>query len=121
MNDKTREWSNRFYGKQKRMPNMIHAATYSAVTTYLSAVAAAGTDEASKVMDQMKKTPINDMFANNGRIREDGRMVHDMYLMEVKKPAESKRPWDYFHVRKTIPANDAFQPLASSRCAAVRK
>lgn len=121
LNDKTREWSNRFYAKQKRMPNMIHAATYSAVTTYLSAVAAAGTDEASKVMEQMKKTTISDMFANNGRIREDGRMIHDMYLMEVKKPSESKRPWDYFHVRKTIPASDAFQPLSLSRCAAVRK
>lgn len=121
LNDKTREWSKRFFAKQKRMPNMIHAATYSAVSTYLSAVAATGTDESSKVMEQMKKASINDMFASNGRIREDGRMIHDMYLMEVKKPSESRRPWDYFHVRKTIPADEAFQPLSLSRCAAIRK
>ena len=70
---------------------------------------------------QMKKLPINDFFAKNGQIREDGRMVHDMYLMQVKKPAESKYPWDYYHVRQVIPAAEAFQPLSQSRCPLVKK
>ncbi|MBN8442722.1 MAG: ABC transporter substrate-binding protein [Thauera sp.] len=121
LNDATRAWSKRFFDKQKRMPTMVQAGQYSSVLHYLRAVKAAGTDDAAKVMAQMKKTPINDFFAKNGRIREDGRMVHDMYLAQVKKPAESKYPWDYYHIRQVIPADEAFQPLSQSRCALVKK
>lgn len=121
LNDETRAWSKRFFGVQKKMPTMVQAGQYSSVYHYLKAVKAAGTDDTKKVMAQMKKTPINDFFAKNGQIREDGRMVHDMYLMQVKKPADSKYPWDYYHVRQTIPAAEAFQPLSQSRCPLVKK
>lgn len=121
LNNETREWSRRFFGKMKKMPSMLHAGTYSAVMTYLKAVQSAGTDEADAVMKQLKTTTINDMFAKGGKIREDGRMIHDMYLVEVKKPAESKEPWDYYHIKKVIPANEAFQPLSLSRCPLVKK
>ncbi|HPI59938.1 ABC transporter substrate-binding protein [Zoogloea sp.] len=121
LNDETRAWSKRFFGVQKKMPTMVQAGQYSSVYHYLKAVKAVGTDDTKKVMAQMKKTPINDFFAKNGQIREDGRMVHDMYLMQVKKPAESKYPWDYYHVRQVIPAAEAFQPLAQSRCPLVKK
>ena len=121
LNDATRAWSKRYFDKQKRMPSMVQAGQYSSVLHYLRAVKAAGTDEAGKVMTQMKKMPINDFFAKNGQIREDGRMIHDMYLVQVKKPEESKYPWDYYHVRQTIPAAEAFQPLSESRCSLVKK
>ncbi len=121
LNDETRAWSKRFFGVQKKMPTMVQAGQYSSVYHYLKAVKAAGTDDTKKVMAQMKKTPINDFFAKNGQIREDGRMVHDMYLMQVKKPAESKYPWDYYHVRQVIPAAEAFQPLAQSRYPLIKK
>ena len=121
LNDETRAWSKRFFGVQKKMPTMVQAGQYSSVYHYLKAVKAAGTDDTKKVMTQMKKMPINDFFAKNGQIREDGRMVHDMYLMQVKKPADSNYPWDYYHVRQTIPAAEAFQPLAQSRCPLVKK
>jgi len=121
LNDETRAWSKRFFGVQKKMPTMVQAGQYSSVYHYLKAVKAAGTDDTKKVMTQMKKMPINDFFAKNGQIREDGRMVHDMYLMQVKKPADSKYPWDYYHVRQTIPAAEAFQPLSQSRCPLVKK
>jgi len=100
---------------------MLQAGVYSAVLTYLKAVQATGTDDADAVMKQLKSTTINDMFAKNGKIREDGRMVHDMYLVEVKKQSESKEPWDYYHVRAVIPGNEAFQPLSLSRCPLVKK
>ncbi|MDT3735334.1 MAG: ABC transporter substrate-binding protein [Denitratisoma sp.] len=121
LNNETREWSRRFFGKHKKMPSMLHAGTYSAVMTYLKAVQATGTDDAPTVMKKMKATPINDFFAKNGKIREDGRMEHDMYLVEVKKPAESKEPWDYYHIKAVIPANEAFQPMSLSRCPLVKK
>ncbi len=121
LNNETREWSRRFFGKHKKMPSMLHAGTYSAVMTYLKAVQASGTDDAATVMKKMKATPINDFFAKNGKIREDGRMEHDMYLVEVKKPAESKEPWDYYHIKAVIPANEAFQPMSLSRCPLVKK
>ncbi len=120
-NDATRAWSKRFFDRHKRMPTMVQAGLYSAVTHYLNAVKATGTDDTQKVMAQMKKTKINDFFAKNGYIREDGRMVHDMYLMQVKKPEESKYPWDYYNVRQTIPAAEAFQPLSLSKCSLVKK
>ena len=116
LNEETRAWSRRFFEKQKKMPTMVQAGQYSSIYHYLKAVKTAGTDETYKVMAAMKKAPINDFFAKKGKIRDDGRMVHDMYLMQVKKPAESKYPWDYYHVRQTIPADEAFQPLSQSRC-----
>ncbi|BDI04821.1 ABC transporter substrate-binding protein [Sphaerotilus microaerophilus] len=121
LNDETRAWSKRFFDAHKRMPTMVQAGQYSSVMHYLKAVKAAGTDDTAKVMAQMKKTPVNDFFAKNGSIRADGRMVHDMYLLQVKKPAESTTPWDYYHVRATIPAAEAFQPLAASKCPLVAK
>jgi len=121
LNDDTRAWSRRFFGVHKKMPSMLHAGTYSAVMTYLKAVKAAGTDDAAVVMKKMKETPINDFFAKNGKIREDGRMVHDMYLVQVKKPAESKEPWDYYNIKAVIPGNEAYQSLALSRCPLVKK
>ena len=121
LNEETRAWSKRFFGVQKKMPTMVQAGQYSSVYHYLKAVKAAGSDDTRKVMTQMKKMPINDFFAKNGQIREDGRMVHDMYLMQVKKPAESKYPWDYYNVRQVIPAAEAFQPLSQSRCPLVKK
>jgi branched-chain amino acid transport system substrate-binding protein len=119
--DETRAWSKRFFDRHKRMPTMVQAGLYSAVSHYLNAVKAVGTDDTQKVMAQMKKTKINDFFAKNGYIRDDGRMVHDMYLMQVKKPEESKYPWDYYYVRQTIPAEEAAQPLALSRCPLIKK
>ena len=117
----SREWGRRFFDKMKRMPSMLQAGDYSAVTTYLKAVKAAGTDDADAVMAQLKKAKINDMFTKNGVIREDGRMVHDMYLMQVKSPGESKEPWDYFRLAQTIPGDEAFTKLANSKCPLVKK
>ena len=120
-NDDSRKFGKRYFEQIRKMPSMNQAGVYSAVTTYLKAVQAAGTDDADAVMAQMKKMKINDMFTKNGYIRADGRMVHDMYLMQVKKPSESKYPWDYFTVKATIPAEQAFLPLAQSKCALVKK
>jgi len=120
-NEETRKFSRRFFEKVKRMPTFDQAAVYSAVTTYLKAVQAAGTDDSDKVMAELKKTKINDLFAKNGYIRQDGRMVHDMYLMQVKKPEESKYPWDYYKLKATIPAEEAFQPLSKSTCPMIKK
>jgi branched-chain amino acid transport system substrate-binding protein len=121
MNPETRAWSRRYFARMKRMPNMLHAGVYSAVMHYLGAVQAAGSDEAGAVMKSMQATPINDFYARNGKIREDGRMVHDMYLMQVKKPGESREPWDYYNVLATIKGDDAFQPLSASRCPRIKK
>ena len=121
LNDETRAWSKRFFDLHKRMPTMVQAGQYSSVMHYLKAVKTTGTDDTAKVMAEMKKTPVNDFFAKNGSIRADGRMVHDMYLLQVKKPAESTTPWDYYHVRATIPAAEAFQPLSASKCPLVKK
>jgi len=121
LNDDTRAFSRSYFAKMKKMPSMLQAGTYSAVTTYLKAVEAAGTDEAGAVMKKLKETPINDFFAKNGQIREDGRMVHDMYLVQVKKPAESKEPWDYYNVKAVIPGSEAYQSMALSRCPLVKK
>jgi branched-chain amino acid transport system substrate-binding protein len=117
----SRAWGRRFFEKMKRMPSMLQAGDYSAVTTYLTAVKAAGTDDADAVMAQLKKQKINDMFAKNGYIRQDGRMIHDMYLMQVKGPGESKEPWDYFKLVQTIPGEEAYTKLANSKCPLVKK
>jgi branched-chain amino acid transport system substrate-binding protein len=120
-NDESRQWSRRYFERMKKMPNMSQAGVYSSTMHYLKAVKAAGTDETGAVMKKMREMPINDFFAKNGRIREDGRMVHDMYLFEVKSPQESTSPWDYYKLRATIPAAEAFQPLAKSTCPLVQK
>jgi branched-chain amino acid transport system substrate-binding protein len=120
-NDETRKFGRRFFEKIKRMPTFDQAGVYSAVTTYLKAIKAVGTDDADKVMAELKKTKINDLFAKNGHIRQDGRMVHDMYLMQVKTPEESKYPWDYYKLKATIPAEEAFQPLSKSTCPMIKK
>ncbi|MBX9812372.1 MAG: ABC transporter substrate-binding protein [Burkholderiales bacterium] len=115
-NDETRAWSKRFFEKHKRMPTMVQAGVYSSTLHYLKAVKAAGTDEAKAVMKKMKETPVNDFFAKNAKIRDDGRLVHDFYLLQVKKPQESKSPWDYYHVRQVIKAEDAVMPGAKTEC-----
>ena len=116
LDDLSRQWSKRFFAKFGKMPNFVQAGAYSAVTNYLKAVQVAKTDEAGAVMKQLKSAPINDMFARNGHIRADGRMVHDMYLVQVKAPADVKDKWDYYNVKETISGDEAFQPLATSRC-----
>ncbi|HSF48569.1 MAG TPA: ABC transporter substrate-binding protein [Burkholderiales bacterium] len=120
-NDDTRAWSKRFFEKQKRMPTMVQAGNYSAVMHYLKAIQATETDDTATVMKKMKETPINDFFAKNGKLRVDGRMVHDMYLAQVKKPEESKYPWDYYHIRQVIPGDEAYLPLSESKCPLVKK
>ncbi|MBN3832814.1 ABC transporter substrate-binding protein [Burkholderia sp. Ac-20344] len=111
-----RQWAQRYFGKMKKMPSSLQAADYSSVTTYLKAVQAAGTTDSDKVMAELKKTKVNDFYAK-GTIRADGSMIHDMYLMEVKKPSESKEPWDYYKVLATIPGEQAFTTKQETRCA----
>ena len=121
LNDETRAFSKRFTERRKRPPTTAQAGVYSSVLHYLKAVKAAGTTDVAAVIKVMKETPINDMFAKNGKIREDGRMVHDMYLFEVKKPSESKGRWDYYKLVGTVSGSDAFQPLEQSRCPLLKK
>jgi branched-chain amino acid transport system substrate-binding protein len=121
LNDGTRAFTRRFMERTKRVPTSAQAGVYSSVTHYLQAVKAAGTTDSAAVVKLMKDTPINDMFAKNGRIREDGRMVHDMYLFEVKKPQESKGRWDDYKLLATVPGDQAFQSLGQSRCPLVKK
>ncbi|WP_339502489.1 ABC transporter substrate-binding protein [Pseudomonas silesiensis] len=120
MNDESRAWANRYYERVKRMPTMVQAGLYSSTTQYLKAVAATGSDDPAAVREYMLKTPINDMFAHNGRVRVDGRMVHDMYLAQVKTPQESKSDWDLFKILGTIPADEAYLPLSESKCKLVK-
>jgi branched-chain amino acid transport system substrate-binding protein len=116
LDDETRAWSKRFFERRKSMPTMTHAGVYSAVMHYLKAIQAAGTKEPLAVMQKMRDTPINDFFAKNGKLRADGRMVHDMYLVQVKAPSQSKYPWDYYKVLRTIPGDQAFRPLKDGGC-----
>jgi len=116
MDDEKRAWSKKYMEKTGKMPTMVQAGTYSAVRHYLKAVEAAGTDDGPTVAKKMKETPVNDMFAKNGKILANGRMVHDMYLARVKKPSESKGPWDYYQILRTIPGEEAFFTLEQSGC-----
>jgi branched-chain amino acid transport system substrate-binding protein len=120
-NDETRAWAKRYEERMKKKPNSNHASVYSAVAHYLKAVQAAGTDDTAAVMKKMQDTPVNDMFAKNGKIRADGRHVHDMYLYQVKKPSESKAPWDYYTLKGTVKGDDAFQSMEKSACPAFMK
>ena len=113
----TRAWSRKFFEKIKRMPSSIQAGDYSAALNYLQAVKAINSDDSDKVLAQMKKTKVNDIFAKGGFIREDGRMVHDMYLMQVKEPAKSTEPWDYYNVVQTFKGEEAWTTKAESKCA----
>ena len=121
LNDRTRAFGKRFFERMKRMPTMNQAATYSATLHYLKAVQAAGTKETKPVMAKMRATPVRDAFTDNGILREDGRMVHSMFLFEVKKPEESKGPWDYYKLVKTMSGEEAYGPLADSACPLVKK
>src|SRR6201987_1331359 len=111
LNDETRAFAKRFFAKINRQPTMDQAGVYSATLTYLKAVKAAGTTDADKVMAQLKKDKINDLFAKGGYIRADGAMIHDMYVMQVKTPQESKYPWDYYKVIRKMSGEDAFGPI----------
>ncbi len=121
MNDESRAFARRFQQRVGHMPNMAHAGDYSSTLHYLKSVQAAGSDDPDAVSAKMRELTINDMFTKNGKVRADGRMVHDMYLWEVKSPAESKGPWDYLKLVKTIPGEQAFMPLSQSTCYLVKK
>ncbi|MBR0709027.1 ABC transporter substrate-binding protein [Bradyrhizobium liaoningense] len=120
LNDKTRAFGKRFIERVKRMPTMNQAATYSATLHYLKAVQAAGTRDTKTVMAKMRELPVKDAFTDNGTLREDGRMVHSMYLFQVKKPEESKGPWDYYKLLAEVPADQAFRPLKDGGCPLVK-
>jgi branched-chain amino acid transport system substrate-binding protein len=120
LNDATRKWSKRFFDKMKKMPTMVHAGVYSAVTNYLKAIQAAGTDDGDAVIAKMKATPIDDFFGK-GQIGPDGLFRHDMYLARVKAPNQSKYPWDYYEIVKTIPAAQAFPTVEQQGCPLAKK
>ena len=114
--EETRKWSKRFFERRKSMPTMTHAGVYSSITHYLKAVKAAGTKDPLKVAAKMRELPVRDFFAPDGRVREDGRMAHEMYLVQVKTPEESKYPWDYYKILRKIPGDQAFRPLDQGNC-----
>jgi branched-chain amino acid transport system substrate-binding protein len=121
MNPQARAFSDRFIKEMGRPPSFIQAGTYGAVLHYLKAVKAAGTDEAKAVLAEMRKLPINDFMTKDGSVREDGRVIRDMYLMQVKTPEESKGEWDLAKIIATVPGNEAFRPLADGGCPLVGK
>ena len=121
MNPEARAFTDRFTKEMGRPPSFIQAGTYGAVMHYLKAVKAAGTDEAKAVLAEMKKQPINDFMTKNGSVREDGRVIRDMYLMQVKTPEESKGPWDLAKIIATVPGNEAFRPLNEGGCPLVKQ
>ena len=114
--DRSREFSERFFKRTGRMPSMIQAGTYSATLQYLKAVKAAGTKDSDAVVKKLKELPVDDMFAQGGKVLANGRMVHDLYLFEVKKPSESKKPWDYYKQLATVPGDKAFPSAKDSGC-----
>src|SRR5882757_4555495 len=120
LNDRTRAFGKRFFERMKRMPTMNQAATYSATLHYLNAVKAAGTRDTKPVLEKMRSTPVRDAFTDNGVLRKDGRMVHSMFLLEVKKPDESKAPWDYYKVLAEVPGDQAFRPMKDGGCPLVK-
>lgn len=117
----SRKWAQRFFDNHKRMPSFLQAGDYSSAAFYLKGVKETGTDDADTLMKWMKSNEINDFFATKGVVREDGRMVHDMFLMQVKSPAESKQPWDYYKKVATLPGNEVYASLAESTCKFVKK
>jgi branched-chain amino acid transport system substrate-binding protein len=121
MDEKTRAWSKKFFERTKVMPTMIQTGVYGSVLHYLKAIKAAGTDDPAKVMAKMRELPIEDTFVHGGKLREDGRVIRDMYLARVKKPSESKEPWDYLDIVKTVKGDDAFRPVSESKCPLLKK
>jgi branched-chain amino acid transport system substrate-binding protein len=120
-NDESRAFGKRFFERRKAMPAFGQAGAYSAALAYLKAVQAAGTDDTDAVAAKLRATPVNDMFAKNGKVRPDGYMEHEFFLAQVKTPAESKGPWDYYKIIRTIPADQAYPPLSESECPLVKK
>ena len=121
LNDESRAWAKKFEDKIGRKPSMLQAGDYSSVSFYLKGVKESGTDDADTLMKWMKSNKVDDFFAKGGTVREDGRMVHDMYLMQVKKPEESKGPWDYYNVVATLPGDEIYTKLSESTCKLVKK
>jgi branched-chain amino acid transport system substrate-binding protein len=121
LNEATRAWSARFFERIKKMPNSLQAGVYSSTMHYLQAVARAGTDATEPVMAAMRAAPVDDFFAHDGHIRADGVMVHDMFLFQVKTPAQSRAPWDYLRLVATLPGAQAFGSLAQSKCPLVHR
>lgn len=121
LNDRTRAFGKKFFERMKRMPTMNQAATYSATLHYLNAVKAAGNSDTKPVLAKMRETPVRDAFTDNGVVREDGRMVHSMFLFEVKKPEESKGPWDYYKVLAEVPGDQVFRPMKDGNCPYVKQ
>ena len=119
--DQTREWSKRFFDKTGKQPTMVQAGVYSSLMHYFKAIEETGSDDGPTVAAKMKEMPVEDFFARNGKVREDGRMVHDMFLAEVKAPADSQGPWDYYKILRVIPGDEAYQPLSESTCPLVKK
>lgn len=120
-NDETRAWSEKFYAKQGAMPSESQASVYSATKHYLKAVAAAGTKDSDKVMEKMRELPVDDQYVHGGILQKNGSHQHDMYLVQIKDKAEQKEPWDYFTILKTVPAAEAYKPVAESVCSLVGK
>ncbi|SCB59193.1 amino acid/amide ABC transporter substrate-binding protein, HAAT family [Rhizobium aethiopicum] len=118
--DESRAFAKKFFDRTGKMPNMVHAGTYSAVTQYLKAIQKAGTDETEAVAKVLHEMPVDDVFGRGGTVGANGRMIHDMYLLQVKKPADSKEPWDYFNVLATIPGKEAYIDPAKSGCDLVK-
>jgi branched-chain amino acid transport system substrate-binding protein len=116
IDDRTRAWSRKFYQRTKVMPTMIHTSVYGSILHYLKAIQAAGTDDPAKVMAKMRELPIEDSFVHGGRLREDGRVIRDMYLAKVKSPEASREPWDYLTIVKTVKGEDAYRPVSESKC-----
>ena len=117
---RSRAFSERFFKRTGRMPSMIHAGTYSATLQYLKAVKAAGTKDTEAVAKKLKELPVDDDFAQGGKVLANGRMVHDLYLFEVKKPSESKKPWDYYKQLAVVPGDKAFPAAKDSGCPLVK-
>jgi branched-chain amino acid transport system substrate-binding protein len=116
LNDRTREFGERYFKRTGRMPNMIQAGTYSATLQYLKAVKAAGTKDADAVAKKLKELPVDDAVTSNGHVQANGRMVSDLYLFQVKKPSESKRDWDFYNLLATVPGDAAYPTAANSGC-----
>ena len=121
MDEQTRAWSKKFFARTNVMPTMIHTGVYGSVLHYLKAIKAAGTDDPAKVMTKMRELPIEDTFVHGGKLREDGRVIRDMYLAKVKSPEQSKEPWDYLEIVKTVKGADAFRPVSESKCPLLKK
>jgi branched-chain amino acid transport system substrate-binding protein len=121
MDDETRKFSQRFFKEMGKMPTALQAGQYSAVLNYLRAVEKSGSDDVADVMKTLRDMPIRDAFARNAKLRADGKLIHDTYLVSVKSPTESKAPWDYYKIMKTVSGEESFNPLSESQCPLVKK